>query len=135
MKQMDKHMANPPDGAAFEQLAHQAIQLLPPVFRDRLVDVVIRVEEFADQETLFAVGLDNAWQLLGLYQGCPLSKQSIWSSGGLPSVISLFRRPLLKQWSETDESLEDIVTHVMVHEAGHFFGLSDEEMHAIENEP
>jgi predicted Zn-dependent protease with MMP-like domain len=135
MKDVNRSMANPPDAATFDQLAHKAIQQLPQVFRDRLVDVVIRVEEFADQETLVSVGLDDPWELLGLYHGRPLSEQSIWSSGDLPSVISLFRRPLLKQWSETGASLEDIVTHVIVHEAGHFFGLSDDEMHAIENEP
>ena len=135
MADMNNTMANPPDAATFERLAHEAVDRLPPEFRDRLVDVVIRIEEFADRETLAAVGLENPWQLLGLYHGRPLSKQSIWSSGDLPSIISLFRRPLLKQWSENGGSLADIVTHVMVHEAGHFFGLSDDEMHVIENEP
>ena len=104
MADMNNTMANPPNAATFERLAHEAVDRLPPEFRDRLVDVVIRIEEFADRETLAAVGLENPWQLLGLYHGRPLSKQSIWSSGDLPSIISLFRRPLLKQWSENGGS-------------------------------
>ena len=102
------------------------------MFRDHLGDVVIRVEEFADAETLSVLGLSNPWHLTGLYHGRPLSEQSIWSSGDLPPIISLFRRPLLNEWIETGVELEELVTHVIVHEAGHHFGLSDDQMRAIE---
>ena len=124
-----------PDAAVIERLAHEAVRQLPRQFRDHLGDVVIKVEEFADREALHSVGLDDPWRLIGLYHGRPLSKQSIWSSGDMPSIISLFRRPLLNQWRQNGGPLADVVNHVVVHEVGHFFGLSDAEMHAIEDEP
>lgn len=127
-------MTGTPDATTFERLAREAVRRLPQMFRDHLADVVVRVEDFADDEALRAVGLDNPWELTGLYQGRPLSEQSIWSSGDLPPVISLFRRPLLQEWRETGVELEDLVTHVIVHEVGHHFGLSDEEMEAIEDD-
>lgn len=127
-------MGREPDADMIERLAHQAVSRLPPRFRDYLSDVVFRVEEFASAEQLQAVGLNNRWQLVGLYEGRPLSEQSIWSTGGLPPIISLFRGPLLLEWNETGVVLEDLVAHVIVHEVGHHFGLSDGEMHAIESE-
>lgn len=117
-----------------EQMARSAVRCLPLRFREYLSDVVFRVEEFANADQLHAVGLNNRWQLVGLYQGRPVSKQSIWSTGDLPPIISLFRSPLLKEWNETGGLLEDLVAHVIVHEIGHHFGLSDDQMHAIENE-
>ena len=132
---MNDSITHRPDAAAIERLAHKAIRQLPQVFRDYLPDVVFRVEEFADSETLQSVGLTNPWQLIGLYHGRPLNKQSIWATGDMPSIISLFRRPLLNEWARTGASLEDVVAHVIVHEVGHHFGLSDEQMQAIEDEP
>ena len=96
--------------------------------------MVIRVEDFADVGTLRAVWLDDPWDLTGLYQGRPLSEQSIWSSGGLPPIISLSRSPLLNELFRTGVALEDLVTHVAMYEVGHHFGLSDDPMQAIEND-
>ena len=135
MSQMIDKLTNTPDAAAIERLANKAMRQLPQKFRDYLPDVIIRVEEFADCETLHSVGLTNPWNLIGLYHGRPLSEQSIWATGDMPSIISLFRRPLLNEWGRTGASLEDVVTHVIVHEVGHHFGLSDEQMQAIENDP
>lgn len=132
---MTDRIAQKPDAAAIERLAHKAIRQLPQMFRDYLPDVVIRVEEFADSETLQSVGLSNPWNLIGLYHGRPLNKQSIWETGNMPSIISLFRRPLLNEWIRTGAALEDVVTHVIVHEVGHHFGLSDDQMQAIEDDP
>jgi predicted Zn-dependent protease with MMP-like domain len=123
-----------PDVATFDRLAQAAIKRLPELFREHLDGVVVRVEEFADAETLKALGIDDAWELTGLYHGRPLGEQSIWSSGELPPFISLFRQPLIAEWRETGVDLEDLVTHVIVHEVGHHFGLSDEEMEAIEDD-
>jgi predicted Zn-dependent protease with MMP-like domain len=78
--------------------------------------------------------MDDPWGLTGLYHGRPISEQSIWSSGDLPPVISLYRQPLLEEWTETGVSLDDLVTHVVVHEVGHHFGLSDDEIYAIEDD-
>lgn len=123
-----------PDAATFDRLARAAIARLPAVFRQHLDGVTVRVEEFADGETLEALGMDDAWELTGLYHGRPLGEQSIWTSGELPPVISLYRRPLIAEWEETGVDLEDLITHVIVHEVGHHFGLSDEEMEAIEDD-
>lgn len=121
-----------PDAAVFERLAHKAMAGLPPLFREHLDDIVVRIEEFADRETLDALGIADPWELTGLYHGRSLDEQSIWDSGQLPPVISLFRRPLLREWAQTGVGLEELVTHVVVHEVGHHFGLSDAEMEAIE---
>jgi predicted Zn-dependent protease with MMP-like domain len=131
---MPTSRANLPDAADLERLARRAIQRLPPTFRGYLTDIVVRVEEFADDEALRAVGLQDRWELVGLYQGRPLSEQSIWSSGDMPNTISLFRRPLLAEWVQVGGSLQDMVTHVIVHEVGHHFGLSDAQMEAIEGD-
>ena len=132
---MNDRFTHGPDAAAIERLAHKAIRQLPQLFREYLPDVVFRVEEFADAEALQSVGLSNPWQLIGLYHGHPLREQSIWATGDMPSIISLFRRPLLNEWARTGASLEDVVTHVIVHEVGHHFGLSDKQMQAIEDDP
>jgi predicted Zn-dependent protease with MMP-like domain len=124
-----------PDAALIERLAAQALDRLPAPFREHLADIVIRVEEFADRETLDAVGLDDRWDLTGLYHGRPVGEQSIWASGDMPPVITLYRAPLLREWRETGVAFEDLVTHVVVHEVGHHFGLSDDDMHRIEDEP
>lgn len=123
-----------PDAATFDRLAHAAIARLPEVFRQHLDGVIVRIEEFADAETLEALNIDDAWELTGLYHGRPLGEQSIWNSGEMPPVISLYRRPLVEEWEETGVELEDLITHVIVHEVGHHFGLSDDEMEAIEDD-
>lgn len=122
-----------PDAATFERLARKAMSALPELFREHLDGVRVRIEEFADDETLDALEMDNAWDLTGLYHGRPLDEQSVWDSGELPPVITLYRRPLLRELRETGVSLEALVNHVVIHEVGHHFGLSDDEMAAIED--
>ena len=85
-------------------------------------------------EVLKDLGIDHEFELSGLYQGRSLDKSDSWASGELPPMIHLYRRPLLDEWAETGVSLEDLITHVIVHEAGHHFGFSDAEMHAIEEQ-
>jgi len=123
-----------PGPAEFERLAHRAVQRLPEAFRQHLDGVVFRVEEFASEEDLAAVGLSDPWELSGLYHGQPWGDRSIWQTGDLPPVITLFRQPLLQEWRAEGLLLEDLVEHVIVHEIGHHFGLSDEDMEAIEQE-
>ena len=134
IRRMSNHLIHHPDTAAIEHLAHQAVVQLPQEFRDHLGDVVFRVQDFADTEMLHAVGLTDPWALLGLYHGRPFGQRSIWSTGDLPSVISLFRRPLLAECRRRGVTLGAMITHVVVHEVGHHFGLSDDDMHAIEDE-
>jgi predicted Zn-dependent protease with MMP-like domain len=123
-----------PDAAEIERLADAAIARLPETFRRHLTNVVLRVEEFADEDVLKELGIDNPFELSGLYSGRPVGEQSAWTSGELPPMIHLYRRALLDEWVETGVSLEELITHVIVHEVGHHFGFSDEEMHAIEEQ-
>ena len=127
-------MLHAPDAAALEALARQAIAAMPPLFRAHLEGVAIRIEEFADEAVLADLGIEDPWELSGLYEGRSLAEQSLWASGDLPSVIRLYRRPLLDEWVETGVALEELIAHVIVHEAGHHFGFSDADMHAIEDE-
>lgn len=121
-----------PDADAIEVLARAAIARLPDLFRAHLGDVVLRVDEFADDETLAALGIGNPFELSGLYRGRPIGEKSISDNGALPDMIFLYRRALLDEWVESGETLENLVTHVLVHEVGHHFGLSDADMHALE---
>jgi len=135
MMPMTDGIIHAPDATVLERLAHEAVSELPAVFRERLGDVVFRVQDFADAEMLDAVGQSNPWALLGLYHGRPFGQRSIWSTAEMPSIISLFRRPLLEECHRRGIQLEEMVTHVIVHEVGHHFGLSDADMSTIENEP
>jgi predicted Zn-dependent protease with MMP-like domain len=123
-----------PDAAAIERLAEAAIARLPERFRRHLANVVLRIEDYADEEVLEQLGIEDAFELTGLYSGRSLDKQDSWTSGELPPMIHLYRRPLLDEWAETGVSLEALITHVIIHEIGHHFGFSDADMHAIEEQ-
>ena len=123
-----------PDIATFEALSRAAVEGLPPAIRERIGDVVIRVEDFADAEQLAAVGLDDEWELTGLYTGTPLTEKSAFDAALAPDIVHLFRQPLLAEWCETGADLGDLIRHVVIHEIGHHFGLSDEAMHVLEDE-
>jgi predicted Zn-dependent protease with MMP-like domain len=123
-----------PDAAEIERLADAAIARLPQGFRQHLTNVVLRVEDYADDEVLEQLGIEDAFELTGLYSGRSLDKRDSWTSGELPPMIHLYRRPLLDEWAETGVSLEALITHVIIHEIGHHFGFSDADMHAIEEQ-
>jgi predicted Zn-dependent protease with MMP-like domain len=123
-----------PDAAAIEALAEAAIARLPGQFRAHLTNVVLRIEEFADDAILDEMGIEDPFELSGLYQGRPVSEESAWVSGELPPMVHLYRRPLLDEWVETGVALEDLITHVIVHEIGHHFGFSDADMHQLEDQ-
>lgn len=129
---MTPHFSPAPTHAVFEALAHAAFARIPAPFAEHLDGITVHVEEFADEETLRAVGLEDPFQLTGLYHGRPMDEESVWSSGEFRPRITLYRQPLLAEWCETGVDLQDLVTHVIVHEVGHHFGLSDEDMHALE---
>jgi predicted Zn-dependent protease with MMP-like domain len=121
-----------PDAAHIERLAEAAIARMPEHFRRHLEGVVLRIDDFAEEDVLAELGIEDPFELTGLYTGRPIGEQSSLLSGELPPMIHLYRRPLLDEWVETDVSLEALVSHVIVHEAGHHFGFSDDDMHAIE---
>ena len=122
-----------PSPAEFEEAARKALDRLPEQFREQLRGVALRVEEFATTEQLADVGIEDRWELTGLYEGTPLTEQSVWAAAEMPAVVSLFRQPLLLEMRETGVGFDELVRHVYVHEAGHHFGLSDEDMHALED--
>lgn len=122
-----------PSPADFEALAHAAFARIPQPFAAHLDGITVHIEEFADEETLHAVGLEEPFELTGLYHGRPMDEESVWASGEFRPRITLYRQPLLAEWCETGVTLEDLVTHVVIHEVGHHFGLSDEDMHALED--
>ena len=122
-----------PDAAALERLGEEALRRLPAQFREHLTDVVLRVEEFAEESVLRELGLEDPFELTGLYSGRPMGEQEQRLPGELMPVIHLYRRPLLDEWADTGVSLEALITHVIVHEVGHHFGFSDDDMHALED--
>ncbi|MEE4200043.1 metallopeptidase family protein [Erythrobacter sp.] len=122
-----------PDAAAFEDCALRALESMPAEFREPLRDCVLRIEEFARPGQLTSVDLTDSWELTGLYEGTPLPEQSLFDHAPMPPIISLFRQPLLKEMDETGVGFAELVRHVVVHEAGHHFGFSDDDMHALED--
>ncbi|MBU7580998.1 MAG: metallopeptidase family protein [Porphyrobacter sp.] len=122
-----------PSAAEFEAEARAVLARLPQVFRRELEVVVLRIEEFASNEQLDSLGIADPWDLTGLYEGIALTERSQWDSEGLPPIITLFRQPLLAEMEETGTSFGALVRHVVIHEAGHHFGLSDADMHALED--
>lgn len=133
MRCMNRSLFASPDAGDMEAMAHAALRALPARFREHLGDVVVRVEEFATREQLVAVGLEDQWDLSGLYEGRPLSERSIWDVGEMPAIVTLFRQPLLHEWRTTGVEIGDLITHVVVHEIGHHFGFTDETMHRLED--
>ena len=123
-----------PSLAEMEQLAHTMLAGLPGHFRALCEGVVIRVDDFPSEEVLDSMNLESEFDLLGLFQGVGLPQRGVGESGQMPNMVWLYRRPILDYWAEHEETLGDIVRHVLIHEIGHHFGLSDEDMEAIEGQ-
>ncbi len=123
----------PPDATTIEAIARDAWNALPEQFRAHLGAVLFRVEDFAGDAILDELGIDSPYELTGLYTGHPVGMKSTAESGALPAMIHLYRVPILCEWVESGEELGHLVRHVLIHEVGHHFGLSDDDMHAIED--
>ena len=124
--------AKAPSLEELESLAHAAFRRLPGKFRALCEDLVIRVEDFPTDEVLDELRAQTDFDLLGLFQGVGLPFRSESASGQMPNMVWLYRRPILDYWAEHDETLGAIITHVLVHEIGHHFGLSDADMAELE---
>jgi predicted Zn-dependent protease with MMP-like domain len=124
----------PPTAADIEDMARDAFATIPERLARHTDGVVIRVDEFPDEETCREMDLESPFDILGLYRGVSIDHKSVTDPGALPDMIFLYRRPILDYWVETREPLYDIVRHVLIHEIGHHFGFSDAEMHRIEQE-
>lgn len=121
-----------PSLAELEVLAGDVFRQLPKHFRELCVDVVIQVDDFPSKEVLDAMRTKSEFDLLGLFHGVGLPFRSESAPVQMPNMIWLYRRPILDYWAEHDETLGAIVQHVLVHEIGHHFGLTDADMTAIE---
>jgi predicted Zn-dependent protease with MMP-like domain len=124
--------ATAPSLADIEALAIAAFARLPAEFRALCRDLVIQVDDFPTDEVVDHIGAESEFDILGLFQGVGLPFRSEAVSGQMPNMIWLYRRPILDYWAEHEETLGTIITHVLVHEIGHHFGFSDDDMAAIE---
>lgn len=124
----------PPGPEDIADLAEQALAAIPAKLRRHVRGVSILVEEVADDETLAEMGIDNAWELTGLYRGVPLGVKDAGGSSTEPDMILLFREPILLEWIETGEDLFRLVRNVLIHEVAHHFGFSDADIAALEQE-
>jgi predicted Zn-dependent protease with MMP-like domain len=122
----------PPTLATLETMAQAALATIPDELARHLGPVVIRVEDFPDEETEEEMGLESPFDILGLYRGVALPRQSVSDPRPRIDMIFLYRRPILDYWCDTAEPLEHIVRHVLIHEIGHHFGFSDDDMERIE---
>ncbi len=121
----------PPSLGDIEAMARAALDRLPAPFAAHLAGVLLIVEDFADDAILAEMDIESPFDLSGLYSGRPVGEPA--QTGDVPATIHLYRRPILDEWCETGEPLDHLVAHVVVHEVGHHFGLSDADMHALED--
>lgn len=121
----------PPSLDEIERLARASLDRLPDPFAAHLAGVLLIVEDFAEDRILAEMEIESPFDLSGLYSGRPIGEPA--QTGDTPPTIHLYRRPILDEWCESGEALDHLVTHVVVHEVGHHFGLSDADMHALED--
>jgi predicted Zn-dependent protease with MMP-like domain len=124
--------AMPPTLDDIEAIGREALKTIPEELRGYVRNLVIRVDEFPDEETEEEMDLESPFDLLGLYRGVSLNRKSVSDTAHDLDMIFLYRRPILDYWCETGEDLFDLVRHVLIHEIGHHFGLSDEDMERLE---
>jgi predicted Zn-dependent protease with MMP-like domain len=134
MDKIDWSKQQSPGVAELDAMAQAAYRRLPQRFRALTGDVLIRVEDLPTDEVLDSLGIDSPFDLLGLYSGVDLARKSVMDVSAVPDMVFLYRRPILDYWAEHEETLGAILTHVLIHEIGHHFGLSDDDMERIEAE-
>ena len=123
-----------PSAQEIEAIARRTLAALPDAFRRHLGEIVLIVEDFADDETLKALDIESPFDLTGVYHGRPIGEKSSMESGAVPDRIHLYRRAILDEWIEDGEDLTTLVRHIVIHEVGHHFGLSDDDMHRLEDD-
>lgn len=128
-----RHWGTPPDNDEITRMAQDALDTLEEPFRSQARAVSIRIEDLADTETLEALHIENPFELTGLYSGVALTLETISAPSTIPPVVWLYRLAMLDEWMQRgDIELEDLVAHVLIHELGHHFGWSDEEMDSLQ---
>ena len=131
---MTARYTKPPSLAELEEMAHEALKTIPDEIKRHTHDVVIRVDDFPDEETEKEMGLETPFDLLGLYRGTPIGEMGAGHTAQNVDMVFLYRRPLLDYWCEMEEDLLGLIRHVMIHEICHHLGLSDDDMERIEAE-
>ncbi|MDP6621832.1 MAG: metallopeptidase family protein [Alphaproteobacteria bacterium] len=134
MEETSRYREQAPTAADFEVIADAAYRAIPARLRAFVDDVVIRINEFPDRETLDDLDIQSEFDLLGLYRGLDLARKSVLDTPVDVDMILLYRQPILAYWCEGEDSLGAIVRHVLIHEIGHHFGLSDADMTELEAE-
>jgi len=129
---VDSRYTTAPSLADIDEIAREALGTIPAALRALARDVVILVEEFPDQETEADMELESPFDILGLYRGVPIGEKSVSAQPHDVDRIFLYRRPLLDYWCDSAETLSHVIRHVLIHEIGHHFGLSDDDMERIE---
>ncbi len=124
----------PPDLADLEAQAREAFATIPGELRQHVGEIAIQIEDFPDDETLEEMECESPFDLLGLYRGVDMTRKSVMDVPDDVDMIFLYRRPILDYWCETGDDLVSVVRHVLIHEIGHHFGLSDEDMERLEAE-
>ena len=132
---MTRAFGQPPDAQEIAAIAELALASVPAALRRHVQGIAILVEEFPEDEVLDDMGIDDAFGLLGLYQGIALDRQSLHDIPSDLNRIYLYRRPLLDAWAAGDDTLEDLIANTLIHEIGHHFGLSDDDMERLESGP
>jgi len=133
-RSMRRRFDHPPSAEEIEAIARDAMRRLPEPFASHLRDVVLQIDEYADDALLAQLGIEHPLDLTGVYEGIPIGQRSVEMSGTMPDRIRLFRQPILVEWAEEGEPFEHLVRHILIHEVGHHFGLSDADMHALEEQ-
>jgi predicted Zn-dependent protease with MMP-like domain len=123
-----------PSAEDMEAMARRAIDAMPAEFRAHLGPVVVRVDDYATRDVLAGFGMTSPMQLSGLYTGRPVGIKSVSDSGAIPDMIHLYRQPILAEAKQRGIAIETLVAHVLVHEVGHHFGFSDDDMHWLEDQ-
>ena len=131
---IDWSAAAAPSLDEFEALAVAALESLPQPFRDLVKDVRCYVSEFPDEDVLDELDIESEFDLMGLFTGVGMAQEGIVPTGRMPNTVHLYRRPILDYWAEHEETLGAVVTHVLIHEMGHNFGFSDDDMEALEEQ-
>lgn len=131
---MTRRFDHPPTAEEIEAIAREALAKLSEPFSSHLAHIVLQIDEFADDGLLREMGIEHPLDLTGVYEGIPIGHRSVETSGTMPDRIRLFRQAILAEWCEEGEPFEHLVRHILIHEVGHHFGLSDEDMHALEGQ-
>ena len=131
---MTRSFGLPPSAEEIVAIAEASLAAIPEGLRNYVQGIAILVEEFAEDEVLDVMGIDDAFNLLGLYQGVAMDEQAVLAVREDLDRIYLYRRPLLDAWADGEDSLEDLIANTLIHEIGHHFGLSDEDMERLETD-